>query len=65
MQTVCRYSSEVPEAPFYAVSGDAVVVPDESEDTDSLKFFQYSKIYANREPDRVLTVLFLLICLRC
>ena len=35
-----------------------LLVPDGSEDNDSLKFFQYGKIYANREPDRVLTAVY-------
>ena len=35
-----------------------LLVPDGLEDNDSLKFFQYGKIYADREPDRVLTAVY-------
>lgn len=43
MQTVCRYSSEVPEAPFYAVSGDAVVVQILSHRASKIKGFGFPK----------------------
>ena len=35
-----------------------LLVPDESEDTESLKFFQYGKIYAGRGTDSVLTAVY-------